>query len=98
MESRHADGDNWGLHMSDATIGQWKSAPRHRLHRSLVAVQLSTMNGVPTLTELGVGKTLHVLGESAEPGSVHVVSDEGQTYQVFLEDLCDRGEPVDDSV
>ena len=81
--------------MSDALIGQWKSRPRYRLHRSLVAVHL---NEVPTLTELSVGKIVHLIGESAEPGSVRVVCDDGQTYQVFLEDLRDRAEPINDSL
>jgi hypothetical protein len=53
---------------------------------------------VPTLTELSVGKIVHLIGESAEPGSVRVVCDDGQTYQVFLEDLRDRAEPINDSL
>jgi len=82
--------------VSDALIGEWKSNPRYRLHRSLVAVQLSTPDGVPTLAELSVGKIVHLIGESTEPGSVKVVCDDGQTYQVFLEDLRDRAERIDD--
>ena len=82
--------------MSDALIGEWKSNPRYRLHRSLVAVQLSTPDGVPTLAELNVGKIVHLIGESTEPASVRVVCDDGQTYQVFLEDLRDRAERIDD--
>ena len=84
--------------MSDALIGEWKSYPRYRLHRSLTAVQLSTTNGVPILVELSVGKIVHLIGESTEPGSVQVVCDDGQTYQVFLEDLRDRAERIDDPV
>jgi hypothetical protein len=82
--------------VSDALIGEWKSNPRYRLHRSLTAVQLSTPDGVPTLSELSVGKVVHLIGESTEPGSVRVVCDDGQTYQVFLEDLRDRAERIDD--
>ena len=84
--------------MSDVLIGEWKSYPHYRLHRSLVAVQLSTPDGVPTLAELNVGKIVHLIGESPEPGSVQVVCDDGQTYQVFLEDLRDRGEQINDSL
>jgi hypothetical protein len=87
-----------GLPVSDALIGEWKSYPRYRLHRSLVAVQVSTPDGVPILAELGGGKIIHLVGDSTEPGSVRVVCDEGQTYQVFLEDLRDRAERIDDPV
>jgi hypothetical protein len=86
------------LPVSDVLIGEWKSYPRYRLHRSLRAVQLSTPNGVPTLVELSAGKIVHLIGENAEPGSVQVVCDDGQTYQVFLEDLRDRAESIDDPV
>jgi hypothetical protein len=84
--------------VSDALIGEWKSNPRYRLHRPLTAVQLTTPNGVPTLAELSVGKVVHLIGESSEPGSVHVVCDDGQRYQVFFEDLRDRAERIDDPV
>ena len=86
------------LSVSDALIAEWKSYPRYRLHRSLTAVQLSTPNGVPTLTELGVGTFVHLLGESTEPGSVQVICNDGQRYQVFLQDLRDRAERIDDEV
>jgi hypothetical protein len=84
--------------VSDALIGEWKSYPRYRLHRSLTAVQLSTPNGVPILAELSVGKIVHLVKESTEPGSVQVVCGDGQRYQVFLEDLRDRAERIDDPV
>jgi len=84
--------------VSDALIGEWKSYPRYRLHRSLTAVQLSAPNGVPILAELIVGKIVHLVKESTEPGSVQVVCEDGQTYQVFLEDLRDRAERIDDPV
>jgi len=92
------DWHNRELLTSDALIGEWKSSPRYRLHRSLTAVQLSAPNGVPTLAELSVGKIVHLIGESAELGSVQVVCDDGQTYQVFFEDLRDRGEPINDAL
>jgi hypothetical protein len=92
--------DRWHIRppVSDVLIGEWKSYPHYRLHRPLVAVQLSTPDGVPTLAELNVGKIVHLIGESPEPGSVQVVCDDGQTYQVFLEDLRDRGEQINDSL
>ena len=86
------DWHNRELRTSDALIGEWKSSPRHRLHRSLVAVHL---NDVPTLAELSAGKIVHLVGESTEPGSVRVVAEDGQIYQVFLEDLRDRAEQID---
>jgi hypothetical protein len=85
-----------GAIVSDALIGVWKSYPRYRLHRLLTAVQLSTPNGVPILAQIGIGKIVHLVKESGEPGSVQVVCDDGQTYQVFLEDLRDRAERIDD--
>ncbi len=48
------------------------------------------------LAELGVGKIVHLVKESGEPGSVQVVCDDGQTYQVFLEDFRDSAERIDD--
>lgn len=53
---------------------------------------MSTTNGVPTLAELSAGKIVHLIGESAEPDQFAFVCDDGQTYQVFLADLRDRGE------
>jgi hypothetical protein len=87
-----------GAIVSHPLIGEWKSYPRYRLHRSLTAVKLSTPNGVPILAELSVGKIVHLINESTEPGSVQVMCDDAQTYQVFLEDLRDCAERIDDLV
>jgi hypothetical protein len=92
------DWHNRNLLVSDVLIGEWKSRPRYRLHRSLVAVQLSAPDGVPTLARLSADTIVHLIGASTEPGSVRVVCDDGQIYQVFLEDLRDRGERIDDSL
>jgi hypothetical protein len=61
-----------------------------------VAVRLSTPNGMPKLAHLGPEKIVHVVGEGSEPGFVLVMFENGQTYQVFLEDLQERGECIID--
>ena len=73
------------------------TAASYQLKKSVAAVQLTgTPDGIPKLTYLVEGTIAQIKADGSGVGFVQVLCGE-QMYHVFLEDLQERGERIDNA-